>query len=201
MGTSEETVINSRITAFGGRELPAGDVAVATAPGTPKPLKGPDVWPRPPSQPPLLPPQPPSSPPPPPPSSPWPPPPPSPSPSLLPLSPPSPPQHLQQPLLSRRAAPVVAMCRVAGPGGEWSDRGATGHGQLSLMAARASIGRTPFYQASPRENSPLPTRPASELSTPNSYAEPCADKYSAILRQALDTVYNGPTDAGTSVAT
>ena len=106
------------------------------------------------------------------------------------------------------AATAVAACCPCGGDvqggrtrGEWSDRGATGHGQLSLMAARASIGRTPFYQASPRENSPLPTRPASELSTPNSYAEPCADEYSAILRQALDTVYNGLTDAGTSVAT
>ena len=65
-------------------------------------------------------------------------------------------------------------------------REAAGHGLLSLMAAREGIGRILFLQAPPHDNPPLPTRPASELSTPNSYAEACADEYSTIWRQAMD---------------
>ena len=59
-------------------------------------------------------------------------------------------------------------------------REAEGHGLLSLMAAREGIGHILFHQAPPHDNPPLPTRPASELSTPNSYAEACADEYSTI---------------------
>ena len=61
-------------------------------------------------------------------------------------------------------------------------REAVGHGLLSLMAARESIGHVLFHQVPPHDNPPLPTRPVSELSTPNSYAEACADEYSAVLR-------------------
>ena len=78
---------------------------------------------------------------------------------------------------------------------------AAGHGLLSLMAAREGIGHILFHQAPPHDNPPLPTRPASELSTPNSYAEACADDYSTIERQAMDKEYRGLGDAGTFGAT
>ena len=81
------------------------------------------------------------------------------------------------------------------------NREAMGHGLLSLMAAREGIGHVLFHQAPPRENPPLPTRPASELSTPNSYAEACVDEYSTIWRQAMDKEYHGLADAGTFGAT
>ena len=80
-------------------------------------------------------------------------------------------------------------------------REAEGHGLLSLMAAREGIGHILFHQAPPHDNPPLPTRPASELSTPNSYAEACADEYSTIWRQARDKEYRGLADAGTFGAT
>ena len=81
-------------------------------------------------------------------------------------------------------------------------RGETaGHGLLSLMAVRESIGHVLFHQAPPHDNPPLLTRPASELSTPNSYAEACADEYSTIWRQAMDKEYRGLADAGTFGAT
>ena len=75
------------------------------------------------------------------------------------------------------------------------------HGLLSLMAAREGIGHILFHQAPPHDNPPLPTRPASELPTPNSYAEACADEYSTIWRQAMDKEYRGLADAGTFGAT
>ena len=80
-------------------------------------------------------------------------------------------------------------------------REAAGHGLLSLMAVRESIDHVLFHQAPPHDNRPLPTRPASELSTPNSYAEACADEYSTIWRQAMDKEYRGLADAGTFGAT
>ena len=76
-------------------------------------------------------------------------------------------------------------------------REAAGHGFLSFMAARESIGQVIFHQAPPHDNHPLPTRPVSELSTPNSYAEACADGYSAVWRQAMDKEYRGLASAGT----
>ena len=72
---------------------------------------------------------------------------------------------------------------------------------LSLMASREGIGYILFHQAPPHENPPLPARPASELSTPNSYAEACAHEYSTIWRQAMDKEYCGLADAGTFGAT
>ena len=80
-------------------------------------------------------------------------------------------------------------------------REAAGHGLLSLVAALEGIGHILFHQAPPLENPPLPTRPASELSTPNSYAEACADETSTIWRQAMDKEYRGLADAGTFGAT
>ena len=81
------------------------------------------------------------------------------------------------------------------------NREAMGHGLLSLMAGREGIGYVPFHRAPPRENHPLPTRPASELSTPNSYVEACVDEYSTIWRQAMGKEYHGLADAGTFGAT
>ena len=40
------------------------------------------------------------------------------------------------------------------------------HGLLSFMAAREGIGHVRFHQSEPHQNPPIPTRPASELSTP-----------------------------------
>ena len=54
-----------------------------------------------------------------------------------------------------------------------------------------------FHLAPPHDNPPLPTRPASELSTPNSYAEACTDEYFAIWMQATENKCNGLADAGT----
>ena len=95
---------------------------------------------------------------------------------------------------------------AADPGGgdvqEGRTRGeAAGHGLLSLMAAQEGIGHIRFHQAPPHDNPPLPTRPASELSTPDSYAEACADEYSIVWRQAMDKEYRGLADAGTFGAT
>ena len=68
-------------------------------------------------------------------------------------------------------------------------REAAGHGLLSLMAAIESLGHHLFHQAPPHDNPSLPTRPVSELSTPNSYAEACADEYSVVRRQAMEKEY------------
>ena len=76
-------------------------------------------------------------------------------------------------------------------------REATGHGLLSLMAARKGIGHVLFHQAPPHDSPSLPTRPVSELSTPNSYAEACADEYSAVWRQAMEKQYRGLASVGT----
>ena len=54
------------------------------------------------------------------------------------------------------------------------------HGLLSLMAAREGIGIVLVRRAPPNPDPPRPTCRASELSTPNSYAEACADEYSEI---------------------
>ena len=75
-------------------------------------------------------------------------------------------------------------------------REAAEHGLLSLMAARESISHVLYHQAPPHDNPPLPTRPVSELSTPNSYAEACADEYSAVWRQAMENEYRGLASAG-----
>ena len=58
--------------------------------------------------------------------------------------------------------------------------GGTGHGVLSLMAPRHCTGHMLFHQAPPHENDPLLMRTVSEHSTPNSYAQACADEYSAV---------------------
>ena len=76
-------------------------------------------------------------------------------------------------------------------------REAAGHGLLSLMAAREGIGHVLFHQAPPHDSPPLPTRPVSELSTPNSYTEACADEYSAVWRQAMEKEYRGLASART----
>ena len=55
-------------------------------------------------------------------------------------------------------------------------REAAGHGLLSVMAAREGRGHAFFHQARTHDNPPLSTRPVSELSTPKSYAEACADE-------------------------
>ena len=44
---------------------------------------------------------------------------------------------------------------------------------------------------------PFPTRPASELSTPNSYSEARADEFSVICKRAKHKEYNGLADGGT----
>ena len=44
------------------------------------------------------------------------------------------------------------------------NRGAMGHGLLSFMAARESIGRIPFHQASTCENPPRPRNPGKRAS-------------------------------------
>ena len=64
-------------------------------------------------------------------------------------------------------------------------REAAGHRLLSLVAAREGIGHVIFHQAPRHDRPPLPTRPVSEFLTPNSYAEACADEYSAVWRQAI----------------
>ena len=56
--------------------------------------------------------------------------------------------------------------------------GLMGHGLLSLMAEREGIDYVLFHQAPPHMTPPLPTRPATELSTSNSYSEAHADEYS-----------------------
>ena len=71
------------------------------------------------------------------------------------------------------------------------NREAAGHGLLPLMAAREGIGHVLFHQAPPHDSPPFPTRPVSELSTPNSYTEACADEYSAVWRQAMGKEYRG----------
>ena len=76
------------------------------------------------------------------------------------------------------------------------NRKAAGHGLLSLMAAREGMGHVLFHQAPPHDSPPLPTRPVSELSTPNSYTEACADEYSAVLRQVMEKEYRGLASAG-----
>ena len=71
------------------------------------------------------------------------------------------------------------------------------HGLLSLIAAREGIGHVLFHQAPPHDSPPLPTRPVSELLTPNPYAGACADEYSAVWRHAMEKKYRGLTSAGT----
>ena len=66
---------------------------------------------------------------------------------------------------------------------------AMGHGLLSLMVARDFIGHVLFHQPPPRENPPLPTHPASELSTLNSYAEACDIRPSGGRRWTRNIMY------------
>ena len=76
-------------------------------------------------------------------------------------------------------------------------REAAGHGPLSLMAASEGIDHVLFHQSLPHDSPPLPTSPVSELSTPNAYADACADEYSAIWMQAMKKEYRGLASAGT----
>ena len=48
------------------------------------------------------------------------------------------------------------------------------HGLVSLMAAWEVIGHVLFHQSAPHRTPPMPIRPVSEHSTPNSFAEACA---------------------------
>ena len=65
------------------------------------------------------------------------------------------------------------------------------------MVARESIGHVLYHQTPPHDRLPVPTRPVSELSTPNSHAEACADEYAAVWGQAMDKEYRGLAIAGT----
>ena len=76
-------------------------------------------------------------------------------------------------------------------------REAAGYGLLSLMVARKGVGHVLLHQAPPHDSPPLPTRPVRELSTPNSFAEVCADEYSAVWRQAMEKEYRGLASART----
>ena len=76
-------------------------------------------------------------------------------------------------------------------------RWGTGHRMLSLMTARAGVGHILLHQAPPYDSPPLPTRPANELSTPNSFAEARADEYSVMRELVMDNKYNGLADART----
>ena len=87
--------------------------------------------------------------------------------------------------------------QLGGTRGETSrHREAAGNGLLSLMAAREGIGHVLFHHTPPHDSPPLPTRPVSELSTPNSCTEACADEYSAVWRQAMEKEYHGLASAG-----
>ena len=72
-----------------------------------------------------------------------------------------------------------------------------GHGLLPLMTAREGIGHIHFHEAPPRENPSLLTRPESELSTPNSFAETFADEYSSTWLQAMEKEFERLASAGT----
>ena len=63
--------------------------------------------------------------------------------------------------------------------------GGIGHGLLSLMAAREGIGHMLVHQAPSYTNNLLPTSLASELSTPNYFAEAFADEYSGLWIDAM----------------
>ena len=60
-----------------------------------------------------------------------------------------------------------------------------------------SAGGYRAYAFRPSSTPPLPTRPASELSTPNLYAKACADGYSAIWIQTMQNEHKGLADSGT----
>ena len=77
------------------------------------------------------------------------------------------------------------------------DQEAAGHRLLSPMTAWEGIGLTLFHQAPSHDNPPHSIRPMSELSTPNSYAEACAEEYSAIWTQTMDKEYRELAIAGT----
>ena len=65
------------------------------------------------------------------------------------------------------------------------------------MAAREGIGHILCHQAPPHTNPPLPSRPVSELVTPNSYSEALTDEYSDLWIQAMEKEYGGLENAGT----
>ena len=64
------------------------------------------------------------------------------------------------------------------------------------MATREGIGQVLYHQAPPHNNPPLPSRPVSELLTPNSYSEVLADQYSDLWIQAMEKEYGGLENAG-----
>ena len=49
----------------------------------------------------------------------------------------------------------------------------------------------------PHKNPPLPSRPVSELLTPNSYSEALTDEYSDLCIQAMEKENGGLENAGT----
>ena len=65
------------------------------------------------------------------------------------------------------------------------------------MAAREGIGHVLHHQAPPHKNPSPPSRPVSELLTPNSYPEALTDEYSDLWVQAMDQEYGGLENAGT----
>lgn len=72
-----------------------------------------------------------------------------------------------------------------------------GHGFLSMVAAPGSLGHALSHQVPPRENPPLPTRPASELSTPHSFAGTFADERSSLWIQSTEKKFEGLESEGT----
>ena len=69
--------------------------------------------------------------------------------------------------------------------------------ELLSLAAREVVDHVCFHETPPRGNPPPSTCLGSELRTPRSYAEACADGLWTFCRQAIDEGWHGLADAGT----
>jgi len=92
-------------------------------------------------------------------------------------------QQQQQP----RVTPAVTRSASRQQGGM-----GTQHGFVSMLAARENIAMVIADQSPPHMPAPeLPSCPASELVTPDSYREACEDEHGDVWFHAMDTEFDG----------
>ena len=74
-------------------------------------------------------------------------------------------------------------------------------GLVSMLAAREDIGRSIADQSPPHIPAPeLPSCPASELVTPDSYAQACMDVHADLWLKSMASEYGGLISVGTFAA-
>ena len=113
-----------------------------------------------------------------------------------PESSPAPPPSVEVPVQQQqqpRVSPAVTRSAARQRGGLGPQ-----HGFVSMLAARENIAMIIADQSPPHMPAPeLPSCPASELVTPDSYREACEDEHGDVWFDAMDTEFDGLYRAGT----